>query len=61
MINHHALTGSIAAQRRTDLERQAHRARLSRDLRRQARTARAPTRRPPVPADVTALDAAAAA
>jgi hypothetical protein len=46
MINHHAITSSIAYQRRADLERQAQRARLARSLRCNGRRrASAPTRR----------------
>jgi hypothetical protein len=47
MTHHHAITSSIAYQRRIDLERQANQARLSRHLRRVARTASPPTRRLP--------------
>lgn len=61
MTNHHAITSSIAHQRRIDLERQAHRARLSRHLRRVARTASSPGRRLRAAAGVTAPCVATAA
>jgi hypothetical protein len=60
MINHHTITSSIAHQRQAELQRQAQRARLARNLRRKGRAASAQARRLPAPAMARALRLAAA-